>query len=95
VPETVRIDLSHVPETLGALVPVSTSVSGDDNNNVNKSLLTTVGPPASVISLVLETDASRWRCFKKKLFLSSSLTKRPNRLDQPKHAILAEPNICR
>ena len=56
--ETVRIDLSSVPETLGALVPVVTT--GDDNNNVNKSIMSsTVRPPASVISLVLESDANR------------------------------------
>jgi len=58
VPETVRIDLSNVPETLGTLLPVAATISGsgDDNNNINKSILTTVGPPASVISLVLESD---------------------------------------
>ena len=61
LPETVRI-LSNVPETLGTLLPVATSMTGsggDDNNNINKSILTTVGPPASVISLVLETDGGR------------------------------------
>jgi len=52
--ETVRINL---PETLGALVPLAnTTLSGDDNNNVNKSILTSVGPPASVISLVLDSS---------------------------------------
>lgn len=62
IPETVRIDLSNVPETLGTLLPVAKSISGsggDDNNNINKSILTTVGPPPSVISLVLETDNGR------------------------------------
>ena len=74
--ETVRINLASVPETLGALVPVAATISGDDNNNINKSALTSVGPPASVISLVLDsrmsTEASRQEAANRRKYIRRS-----------------------
>jgi hypothetical protein len=59
VPVTM-VKLASVPDTLRTLLPVAPAISGGDynNNNIKTSVLTTAGPPAGVISLVLE-EASR------------------------------------
>ena len=89
-PQTLRINLSSLPESLGSLIPVAST--GDSNNNINKSSLTSVGPPASVISLVLDnnrrmsTESSRQEAANRRKYI-----RRSKGMSAPPVAVVASP----
>ena len=88
-PQTLRINLSSLPESLGSLIPVAST--GDSNNNINKSSLT-LGPPASVISLVLDnnrrisTESSRQEAANRRKYI-----RRSKGLSAPPVPVVASP----